>query len=129
MQAVRSKDTGPEMQVRRFLFGIGYRYTLHAGKLPGRPDIVFTKRKKVIYVHGCFWHQHQNCKGSSIPKSNLDYWGPKLRRNVARDAENQERITSLGWEYLVVWECQVKKLEGIRESIENFLGPKRADAV
>ena len=110
MSSIRSKGMVPEMTVRRMLHSMGYRYRLHRGDLPGKPDLVFPARRKVIFVHGCFWHQHADpmCRIFRKPKSNREYWLPKLERNVARDAEHQARLRELGWEVLVIWECEVR---------------------
>lgn len=118
MRRIRSKDMKPEMVVRRLVHGMGYRYRLHRKDLPGKPDLVFPSRKKVIFVHGCFWHQHGDpeCKIARRPKSNLDYWNPKLDRNVNRDAQNQAELREAGWEYLIVWECEAR--EALRNSTD-----------
>jgi DNA mismatch endonuclease (patch repair protein) len=108
MSRIRSKDTVPEMLVRRWLHAHGLRYRLHARNLPGKPDIVLPKYMAIINVRGCFWHQH-GCKRGSSPKSNTDYWWPKLQRNVERDWQNSEAFLKLGWREFIVWECQVKK--------------------
>ena len=110
MRAIRSKDMKPELAVRRLVHGRGYRYRLHRHGLRGRPDMVFASRRKVIFVHGCCWHQHSDpgCKIVRRPKSNLDYWLPKLDGNVVRDADNQDRLRELGWDSLVIWECEVR---------------------
>ncbi len=108
MSRVRHKDTKPEMVVRRLTHSLGYRYRLHRRDLPGQPDVVFPSRRKIILVHGCFWHQH-GCPIYRYPKSRLEFWAPKLERNVRRDRENQARLRELGWEVLVVWECQAKR--------------------
>ena len=110
MAGIRSKGMKPEMTVRRQLHSLGYRYRLHCQDLPGRPDLVFPARRKVIFVHGCFWHQHADpaCKIVRQPKSNRQYWMPKLKRNLARDAENRARLRELGWGVLVIWECEVR---------------------
>ncbi len=123
MRAIRSKDMKPELAVRRLVHGMGYRYRLHRHGLPGRPDMVFASRRKVIFVHGCYWHQHSDpgCKIARRPKSNLDYWLPKLDGNVVRDADNQVRLRELGWDSLVIWECEVRAGDGIEERIRNFL--------
>lgn len=123
MRRIRSKDTKPEIKVRKLIFKMGYRYRLHWKKLPGKPDIVFPGRKKVIFVHGCFWHQHdnRNCNYVHKPKSRLDYWLPKLERNKQRDNENQKEIEDIGWEYLIIWECQINNTDKLREIITNFL--------
>lgn len=106
MRRIRSTDTAPELAVRRLLYRLGYRYRLHRKELPGRPDLVFLKRRKVIFVHGCFWHVH-TCNAGRQPKTNQVYWSAKLARNVERDALNQAALLALGWESLVVWECQL----------------------
>jgi DNA mismatch endonuclease (patch repair protein) len=121
MAKIRSTDTGPEMAVRRLVHGMGYRYRLHRKELPGNPDLVFKKRYKVIFVHGCFWHMHENCKRGNRPKSNRQYWNKKLFKNVERDKKNQARLKELGWDVLVIWECEVKDLEATALKIANFL--------
>ena len=123
MRAIRSKDMKPELAVRRLVHSMGYRYRLHRHDLPGRPDMVFPGRHKVIFVHGCFWHQHQKreCKLAHQPKSNLKYWGPKLRRNQERDAAHRTRLAELGWDMLVIWECEVKASDGLEDRIRGFL--------
>ncbi len=123
MQRIRSKNTKPEIKIRKLIFGLGYRYRLHWKKLPGKPDIIFPGRKKLIFVHGCFWHQHNdiNCKYVHKPKSKLDYWLPKLERNMQRDIKNQKALEGIGWKYLVVWECQICETRKLSETIKNFL--------
>lgn len=122
MAKVKSKDTGPELVLRRLLLEMGFRgYRIHFKKLPGRPDIVFTKKKKVIFVHGCFWHGHNCPAGSHRPKSNEEYWDAKLLRNVARDQKHLSEIIALGWQVLVVWECQLKNHEFVRKIVANFM--------
>ncbi len=124
MQAVKSKDTKPEMAVRRLVHSMGYRYRLHKKGLPGRPDLVFGPRRKVIFVHGCFWHVH-DCKYFRMPASNTDYWLPKLRRNQERDAENRAALCAMGWQVLTVWECAIKDTAGLAAEIRHFLdGPQ-----
>jgi DNA mismatch endonuclease (patch repair protein) len=120
MAAVRSKDTAPEMFVRRLLHSLGYRFRLHRRDLPGKPDIVFPVRKKAIFVHGCFWHQHEECRGSHLPKSNTSYWIPKLMQNKARDALNLAKLKSAGWKCLVLWECELGK-SSIVHRLKAFL--------
>lgn len=122
MRRIRSKDTKPEMLVRRMVYKLGYRYRLHA-KLPGRPDLVFSKKKKLIFIHGCFWHQHddRNCKISRVPKSKIDYWLPKLEKNKKRDADNQIRLKELGWDFMIVWECQLRDKEELVKQVKGFL--------
>ena len=121
MQAVGSRDTAPEMAVRRLLHRSGYRYRLHRKDLPGRPDIVFVSRRKAIFVHGCFWHGH-DCPKGRLPKSRRDYWVPKLRGNRERDARNADRLRSMGWEVLAVWECETADLDALAARLFAFLG-------
>jgi DNA mismatch endonuclease (patch repair protein) len=109
------------MAVRRLVHGLGYRYRLHGSGLPGRPDLVFRSRLKVVFVHGCFWHRHPGCKLARLPKSRLDFWEPKLERNRERDAEVMDSLQSLGWSALVVWECQVADSEHLAHRIRKFL--------
>lgn len=124
MQSVPAADTLPELQVRRLLHSLGYRYRLHVKSLPGRPDLVFPSRKKIIFVHGCFWHGHGCAKGRP-PKSKLDYWLPKLQRNHQRDQENMEALSDAGWETEVVWACELKNAEALRLRLVGFLGETR----
>ena len=124
MRAIRSKGMKPEMAVRRLVHGLGYRYRLHRHDLPGRPDMVFPSRHKIIFLHGCFWHQHSdpNCKRAHTPRSNTDYWGPKLARNSASDEEHIEKLAKMGWDVMVLWECQVKELDKMSNFVRKFLG-------
>ena len=123
MAAIKSRDTGPEMVVRRMLHGLGYRYRLHRRDLPGLPDVVFPSRRAVIFVHGCFWHQHDASECSArAPKSNLNYWLPKLQRNVERDAKNLVALSTAGWRVLVVWECEVRDKEALERKLVGLLG-------
>ena len=130
MSHIRAKGMKPEMRVRQLAHSMGYRYRLHRKDLPGKPDLVFPGRRKVIFVHGCFWHQHADpaCKIARLPKSNQDYWLPKLERNAARDAEHAARLNELGWEVLLLWECEVGRANGLRERIREFLKPERPAA-
>ena len=121
MSRVRSKDTKPEMRVRRLVHGLGYRYRLHVRELPGTPDLVFPSRRAVIFVHGCFWHRHENCALARLPKSRLDFWRKKLESNTTRDAAQQERLRELGWRVLVVWECQLGDTTKLTDTIRHFL--------
>ena len=107
MRAVKGKDTGPEMAVRRLAHGMGYRYRLHREGLPGRPDLCFVGRRKAIFIHGCFWHGHDCKRGNRTPKTNSDYWREKIRRNKDRDARNLLDLAAQGWEALVIWECEI----------------------
>lgn len=126
MRAIRDKNTKPEKIVRRLLFSEGYRYRLNYKRLPGKPDLAFPSRRKVILVHGCFWHQHsaKNCPIRVVPSTNEDYWTPKLLRNRARDTENIEALQALGWRSLVVWECDLRlNLKASFRRMKRFLGP------
>ena len=124
MRRIRSKDMKPEMAVRRLVHGMGYRYRLHRKDLPGKPDLVFPSRKKVIFVHGCFWHQHDDpkCLDGRPPKSNTSYWHEKLKRNVERDATHKKLLRVEGWNCLIVWECETKNLDKLRRTVKQFLG-------
>lgn len=121
MRRIRSKNTIPELLIRRLIFKMGFRYRLHGKNLPGKPDLVFANRKKVIFVHGCFWHQHKNCIDSHIPKSNTEYWLSKLQRNKIRDKENQSKLKKLGWSFLILWECQLRHTGRLTEKIKKFM--------
>lgn len=123
MGNIRSKDTTPEMIVRKLAHRIGYRFRLHRKSLPGKPDLVFPSRKKVIFVHGCFWHQHKvpDCKISRIPKSRTEYWIPKLQKNVERDKEHQAALISRGWNILIIWECEIRDVGKLADKICKFL--------
>ena len=120
MARIRGKDTKPEMAVRRLVHGMGFRYRLHRKDLPGKPDIVFGPRRKAIFVHGCFWHQH-DCPAGRMPSSRQDYWKPKLRRNVERDEANRKKLERNGWDVLVIWECETKDKEELAARIMRFL--------
>ena len=123
MRRIRSKDMKPELLVRQLVHGMGYRYRLHQTDLPGKPDLVFRPKHKVILVHGCFWHQHSDpgCRDGRLPKSNTHYWGPKLRRNLERDTMNQSHLREMGWDTLVVWECEAKDQDKLKKKISEFL--------
>ena len=108
MSQIKRKDTKPEILVRKYLFSKGLRYRVDDKRYPGHPDLVFPKYKTAVYVNGCFWHHH-DCSGFVWPKSNLDYWKPKIERNEKRDRENYQKMTELGWKVIVVWECELKK--------------------
>lgn len=124
MSRVRGKDTKPEMVVRRLVHAMGYRYRLHRRDLPGIPDLVFPSRKKVIFIHGCFWHRHSDpdCKLARLPKSRLDFWLPKLEGNKKRDERKQRALSDQGWEFLVVWEFRIGDKEQLENTIRAFLG-------
>lgn len=121
MRAVRSKDTSPEMRVRRLAHSLGYRYTLHSPKLPGKPDLVFASRRKIIFVHGCFWHGHSCQHGSTSPATNSDYWTAKRKRNAQRDRENLGVLRKDGWKVLVIWECKTRSPICLRRMLNKFL--------
>lgn len=121
MRAVKDRDTVPELMVRRMVHNMGYRYRLHRKDLPGKPDLVFTSRSKVIFVHGCFWHGHDCKRGARMPKSNIDYWKPKLERNVERDKQHIKALTNDGWDVLIVWECETKDLATLEQRLVSFL--------
>lgn len=121
MALIRSKDTKPELAVRRLIHGMGYRYRLHEKALPGNPDLVFAGRSKVIFVHGCFWHLHRNCPHCRPPKSKRDYWTPKLENNAARDKLVRGKLRRLGWRALVVWECEIEYPERLSRRIKAYL--------
>lgn len=123
MQAVKSKDTKPEILVRKYLFSRGFRYRLNYPGLPGHPDIVLAKFKTVIFVNGCFWHQHDGCKMARIPKSNVGFWKKKFERNKLRDRLERRQLAAMGWHYITIWECRLapKYRERTLESLENTL--------
>ncbi len=128
MRAIRSQHMKPEMMVRQLIHGMGYRYRLHRQNLLGKPDIVFLSRKKIIFVHGCFWHSHE-CGMAHKPKSNLDYWIPKLGRNKERDAENVAELEKQGWGVLIVWECETKYHEILKQKLLWGSKPKPAKSL
>jgi len=124
MRSVRSTNTGPERRVREILSGMGYRYRLHCPSLPGKPDVSISSIRKVIFVHGCFWHQHPRCSKGRRPKSNLRYWSPKLRRNVKRDRNSVRLLKRMGWDVLIVWQCELKKSDRLHAKLQKFLNRK-----
>lgn len=121
MRAVKSKDTGAEMVVRRVVHSLGCRYRLHRTDLPGVPDLVFPARRAVIFVHGCFWHQHDCPRGARTPKTRRDYWVPKLSRNKARDSQHYRRLGEMGWRVLVLWECETHDRSALVGRVRYFL--------
>lgn len=127
MSRVRGKDTKPELMVRRLVHSMGFRYRLHRRDLPGSPDLVFPKLRKVIFVHGCFWHRHEGCPNNRTPKSKKEFWVPKLESNRVRDQLNQERLKQEGWECLVIWECELGNQEELRSNLQQFLNDSRND--
>lgn len=121
MRKIRAKNTTPEMIVRRLAHSMGFRYRLHVARLPGKPDLVLERLKRVIEVRGCFWHQHERCKDSHIPKSRENYWQPKLQRNQQRDHENARALRSLGYRVLIVWECETDNETRLAARLKRFL--------
>ena len=121
MSAIKSKNTKPEIKVRKVLHSMGYRFRLHSKDLPGSPDIVLPKYKTVIFVHGCFWHRHENCKYASTPKTRKEFWNKKFTENKKRDSEIQEKIKILDWRSVVIWECETKNIENLREKLIDFI--------
>jgi DNA mismatch endonuclease (patch repair protein) len=125
MRAVKGRDTGGEMVVRRLLHRMGYRYRLHRAELPGKPDVAFPCRRKAIFVHGCFWHGHDCARGARMPKSNRDYWTAKITRNATRDARNGECLQAMGWSVLTLWECELKDEPTLAGRLRSFVGASR----
>jgi DNA mismatch endonuclease (patch repair protein) len=121
MSRVRSKNTSTELVVRRLIFGMGYRYRLHDKRLDGRPDIVFRSRRKAIFVNGCFWHGHSGCKKGRLPKSNVDEWTTKIRKNRLRDRRSIKALRSTGWSVLSIWQCEIKNLELLAKRLYEFI--------
>jgi len=125
MRLVRSKDTSPEIKVRSLLHTLGFRFRLHRKDLPGNPDIVLPKHSTVIFVHGCFWHRHRGCQQASTPATNQDYWIPKFKRTVERDKRNQKELQRLGWNVIILWECELKDLNRLADRLtETIRYPK-----
>lgn len=122
MSRVKSKNTKPEIIVRKLVYGLGYRYRLHDASLPGKPDLVFRTRRKIIFINGCFWHSHKDCPKARVPKTRQDFWKNKMQNNAKRDEENQYNLGLLGWEFLVIWQCQTNDLESLEKLIIEFLG-------
>lgn len=129
MSRIRSKGTTPEIMVRRMLHRLGYRYRLHRTDLPGRPDLVFPSRRKVVFVNGCFWHYHAECSQAHVPVGNRDYWLPKLTRTRARDQLNASLLKSLGWDVMTVWDCELKELTNTTQRLTRFLDEKTSGNV
>lgn len=125
MSRIRGSDTKPELLVRKALHALGYRYRLHDKKLPGKPDLSFPGRRKVIFVHGCFWHMHEGCLLARMPKSRLDFWRPKFEGNRARDAGKLEQLRVLGWDVMVVWECELRDMDLLLMRLEAFLNENK----
>jgi DNA mismatch endonuclease, patch repair protein len=122
MSRVRGKDSVPEWAVRRIIHRMGYRYRLHARDLPGTPDIVFRKRRKAIFVHGCYWHRHPGCKRSSTPSTRTEFWSAKFAKNRERDERAYLELADKGWDVLVLWECEIRNREAVSDRLKLFLG-------
>lgn len=121
MRRIRCKNSKLEIKVRRLIRSMGFRYRLHDGRLPGKPDIVFRRLRKVIFIHGCFWHRH-DCKMGRVPKSRVDFWLPKLEKNRDRDVLNRIALSALGWDQLIVWECELRDTSALQARLTHFLG-------
>jgi DNA mismatch endonuclease (patch repair protein) len=121
MARVKGKDTKPELAVRRLVYSLGYRYRIHSARLPGKPDLVFLGRRKVIFVHGCFWHRHQDCANARLPKSREEFWLSKLEGNHLRDIRNEKTLRDNGWHVLTIWECELGAPQKVTQRIKNFL--------
>jgi DNA mismatch endonuclease Vsr len=125
MARIRSKNTGPELAIRRALFRLGYRFRLHINDLPGTPDIVFRNRRKAVFIHGCFWHAHKGCHLAKIPKTRTEYWRAKFLRNAKRDRSSKRKLRSMGWSTLTIWECQIAREEHVMRRLTRYLGLAR----
>jgi DNA mismatch endonuclease (patch repair protein) len=124
MRQIRSKDTAPELLLRTLAHSLGYRFRLHRKDLPGKPDLVFPARRKIIFLHGCFWHQHSECREGRLPGTRREYWEPKLSKNLQRDAAARAALEAQGWQVMIVWECELlKDRQSVREGLVKFLGP------
>jgi DNA mismatch endonuclease (patch repair protein) len=121
MSKVTAKDTRPEVKVRKFLFSKGFRYRKNDKRFPGKPDIVLPKYKTIIFVHGCFWHHHENCRAAALPRTNHEFWKDKMQTNVKRDKKNRMDLKKLGWKIIVVWQCQIKNRELFAETIKRVV--------
>lgn len=122
MSRIRSVDTKPEQFVRRALHAMGYRFRTHVRGLPGRPDLVFTRRRAIVFVHGCFWHRH-GCQKTYVPKVREEFWQGKFKTNVDRDERNRLQLLETGWRVMIVWECEVENDDSVLDRIVSFLGP------
>ncbi len=121
MSSVKQRHTKPEIAVRKILHRLGYRFRLHNKKLPGTPDIVLPKYKSVIFVHGCFWHQHEGCRKARRPTSNVEFWNEKLDKNIERDSRKEAELKNSGWKVLTIWDCEIKNEDLLIEKVKNFL--------
>jgi len=120
MSKIRGKETKPEIHVRKFLFSEGFRYRINDKRYPGKPDLVLPKYKTVIFIHGCFWHHHEDCKASKLPETNADFWEKKILDNVARDRKNIEKLKSEGWNVIVIWQCEIKSKAKREERLKRL---------
>jgi DNA mismatch endonuclease (patch repair protein) len=127
MASIGSKDTQPELEVRRVAHALGYRFRLHRRDLPGTPDLLFPRLRKAIFVHGCYWHRHEDCRFAYNPKSNTQFWSKKFERNQDRDRRALAQLIELGWDPLVIWECETRNLEGLRLRVASHLGSREGD--
>ncbi len=122
MSRIKGKDTGIEVAVRKRLFSLGYRYRKNDKRLPGKPDIVFPKFKTVVFIHGCFWHMHADCKMATIPKSNTDFWVAKLTHNAENDIKHKQQLEQMGWKVITIWECEIEKsIDDVIQTIVNTM--------
>lgn len=121
MSRVKAKDTRPELRVRRLAHRLGYRFRLHRPDIPGRPDLAFIRARKVVFVHGCFWHRHDCAAGQRFPKTRTEFWGPKLKANTSRDEAVGERLKASGWQPLVIWECETRNTDLVQARLREFL--------
>lgn len=128
MRRIRKRDTKPELLVRRMAHALGFRFRLYRRDLPGSPDLVFPRLRKIVFVHGCFWHRHEGCRLARLPRSRPDYWIPKLTRNVQRDRRAQAELEREGWQVLTIWECELADLEAVRERLRLFLADQSLGA-
>jgi DNA mismatch endonuclease (patch repair protein) len=126
MSRVSSKNTKPEIAVRRLLHSLGYRFRIHYKSLRGTPDIVFTKRKKIVFIHGCFWHGHDGCRYAKLPASRTAFWAEKMARNRERDQQVYEALERQGWKLMIVWQCELKRKDELIEKLVKFLGMPKA---
>ncbi|MDS4031813.1 MAG: DNA mismatch endonuclease Vsr [Candidatus Contendobacter sp.] len=128
MSRIRNKDTGPEMKVRRLAHALGFRFRLHRRDLPGSPDLVFPSHRKIVFVHGCYWHRHEGCRYAYSPKSNTKFWQSKFEANVTRDQRVASALETLGWDILVVWECETQNADILRLRLTEFLRSSKGAA-
>ena len=126
MRRVREKNTSPELKVRSLIHRLGFRFRLHRKDLPGKPDLVFPSRKKIIFVHGCFWHGHHCARGHRVPKTNSEYWIEKIQRNMERDSKHQSDLKAMGWDILVIWECEINNPKIVAGKIDGFLSSNKS---